>query len=161
MWCRVTYRIEVPRDLDIEVNADNGRVEVSNVDGELVIDSDNGAIELADLSGSIAVDGDNGSIIGTDLSSSGHRRRVGQRTHRVGVHRAARLRWTPVGTTAASRSSCRRSRRGYDVTADSSNGGDEILVNDNPESPHKLRLETDNGSITVRAVADVDRTSTS
>ncbi len=28
MWCRVTYRIEVPRGLDVEVNADNDRVEV-------------------------------------------------------------------------------------------------------------------------------------
>ncbi len=24
MWCRVTYRVEVPRDLDVEVNADDG-----------------------------------------------------------------------------------------------------------------------------------------
>ena len=39
---------------------------------------------------------------------------------------------------------------GYDVTADSSNGGVDILVNDNPESPNTIRLETDNGSITVR-----------
>ena len=36
MWCRVTYRIEVPRGLDVEVNSDNGRVEVSNIDGDVV-----------------------------------------------------------------------------------------------------------------------------
>ena len=47
MWCRVTYRIEVPRDLTIEVDTDDGRVGVSNVDGDLRIESDNGSIELS------------------------------------------------------------------------------------------------------------------
>jgi hypothetical protein len=41
---------------------------------------------------------------------------------------------------------------GYDVTADTSNGCDDILVTNNPDSPHKIGLETDNGSITVRSV---------
>ena len=69
MWCRVTYRIEVPRGLDVEVNADNDGVDVSNIDGNVVVDSDNGAVELADVSGEINVNGDNGSIVGTDLSA--------------------------------------------------------------------------------------------
>ena len=41
---------------------------------------------------------------------------------------------------------------GYDVTADTSNGGEDILVTNNPDSPHKITLDTDNGSITVRHV---------
>ena len=35
MWCRVTYRIEVPRGLDVEVNTDNDRVDVRNIDGDV------------------------------------------------------------------------------------------------------------------------------
>ena len=137
MWCRVTYRIEVPRDLDVDVNVDNGRVDVSNVDGDVTIDSDNGAVELADLSGSIDVDGDNGRIVGTDLTSSGHRRRHGQRTHRVGVHRAARP-VTASGDNGSIEIVVPEIEGGYDVTADTSNGGVDILVTNNPESPHKI-----------------------
>ncbi len=75
MWCRVTYRIEVPRDLDLDVDADDGRVGVSNVDGDLRIESDNGSIELSDVSGRVAVDSDNGRIFGEQSDQPGHRRR--------------------------------------------------------------------------------------
>ena len=71
MWCRVTYRIEVPRDLDIDVTTDDGRINVSNVDGDLTIDSDNGSIELSGVSGAITVDSDNGSIVGTRSDQPG------------------------------------------------------------------------------------------
>ena len=70
MWCRVTYRVEVPREFDVEVDVDDDRVDISNIDGDIVINSNNGAVDLADLSGAIEVEGDNGRIVGTDLSST-------------------------------------------------------------------------------------------
>jgi hypothetical protein len=158
MWCRVTYRIEVPRGLDVGVNADNDRVEVSNVDGEVMIDSDNGAVELDDLSGSVDVDGDNGRIVGTDLSSSVVN--VATDNGRIDLAFTQPPEWVEAsGDNGSIEVVVPEVESGYDVTADSSRGSDEILLNDNPESPLKLRLETDNGSITVRAVAAADMTS--
>src|SRR5262245_54321937 len=51
MWCRVTYRIEVPRGLDVDVNADNDRVDLRNIDADVVVHADNGRIELTGISG--------------------------------------------------------------------------------------------------------------
>ena len=149
MWCRVTYRIEVPRDFDVVVNADNDRVDVSNVEGDVVIDSSNGAVELADLSGSIEVEGDNGRVTGTGLLSAVAR--VDTNNGRI------ELAFTePPDSVTANGDNGRitvvvpQIEVGYDVIAETSNGSvDDIDVVDNPESPHKLRLETDNGSIAV------------
>ena len=149
MWCRVTYRIAVPHGLDINVNTDDGRIDVSNVDGDLTIDSDNGSIELSGVSGAITADGDDGSIVGRGLTS--RVTDVGSNDGRI------ELTFTePPDTVTASGDNgsievvVPEIDTGYDVTADSSDGGVEILVNDNPESPNTIRLETDNGSITVR-----------
>jgi hypothetical protein len=151
MWCRVTYRIEVPRDLAIEVDADDGRVGVSNVDGDLRIESDNGSIELSDVSGAITVDSDNGRISGRNLISSV--------TNASSSNGRIELSYSePPDTVTASGDNGSIEvvvpdiEIGYDVTADTSNGGEDILVTNNPDSPYKIALETDNGSITVRSV---------
>jgi DUF4097 and DUF4098 domain-containing protein YvlB len=147
----VTYRVEVPRDLTIDVNTDDGRVGVSNIDGDLIIESDNGSIELSDVAGTITVDSDNGRISGRNL--------VSPVTDAGSNNGSIELSYSePPDTVTANTDNgsievvVPEIDSGYDVTADSSNGGDEILVNDNPESPHKIRLATDNGSITVRTV---------
>ncbi len=150
MWCRVTYRIEVPRDLTIEVDADDGRVGVSNVDGDLRIESDNGSIELSDISGRITVDSDNGRISGRNLISSV--------TNAGSSNGSIELSYSePPDTVTASGDNGSIEvvvpdlDIGYDVTADTSNGGEDLLVTNDPDSPHKITLETDNGSITVRS----------
>jgi DUF4097 and DUF4098 domain-containing protein YvlB len=152
MWCRVTYRIEVPRGLDVEVNADNDRVNVSNIDGNVVVDSDNGAVELAGVSGEINVNGDNGRIVGTDLSAAV----VDADTDNGRIELAFT---EPPDTVNANGDNgsieilVPEIEGGYDIAADTSNGSTgDIDVIDNPESPHKLRLETDNGSISVHTV---------
>ena len=152
MWCRVTWRIELPRGLDVEVNADNDGVDVSNIDGNVVVDSDNGAVELADVSGEININGDNGRIVGTDLSAA-----VVDVDTDNGRIELAFTEPTDTVNAGADNGSVEvvvpEIEGGYDITAETSNGStDDIDVVDNPESPHKLRLETDNGSISVHAV---------
>ena len=99
--------------------------------------------------GAITVDSDNGSIVGTRSDQPDHRRRFDN--GRIELSFAE-----PPDTVTASGDNgsieivVPEIDGGYDVTADSSNGGVDILVTNNPESPHKIRLETDNGSITVR-----------
>jgi hypothetical protein len=148
MWCRVTYRIEVPRDLMVDVSTDNGRVVMRDVDGDVTIESDNGAIELSGVSGTIVADSDNGSIVGSDLTSPVTN--AGSNNGRIELTYAVPPDSVTVnGSNGSIEVVVPEIETGYDVTTDSSNGGEEVLVNDNPESPHKITLETDNGSITV------------
>jgi hypothetical protein len=151
-WCRVTWRIEVPRDLDLEVDADNDRVNISDVDGDIVVDSDNGAVELADIAGSVEVDADNGRIVGTDLT--GRSVVAGSNNSRV------ELTFTEVPDLVRATSdngsieiTVPPVNGGYNVTADTDNGDlDLSTVNDNPESPRIIDVETNNGDITVRTM---------
>ncbi len=149
MWCRVTYRIEVPRGLDVEVNTDNDRVDVRNIDGDVVIDSDNGRVELTDVSGTIDVHGNNGRIIGRDLSG----KVVDVSTDNGGIElefTAPPDRVHANGDNGSIEIAVPQIDEGYSVVADTDNGGRNLDVNDNPESPHTIAVETDNGSITVR-----------
>ena len=149
MWCRVTYRIEAPRGVDVEVSSDNGRVEISNIDGDVRINADNGSAELADLSGAVAVDGDNGSVVGSGLSSAVVGRRDRQRAHRAVVLRAARSRQRQWGQRQYRGRAARRSTVATTSRLTRRTAATTIDVLDNPESPHAVRLQTDNGSITV------------
>ena len=149
MWCRVTYRIEVPRGLDVEVDADNDRVDVRNIDGDVVIDADNGRVELTSVSGTIDVDGSNGRIVGRDLAG----KVVDVSTDNGGIElefAAAPDRVHASGDNGSIEIAVPRIDEGYSVIADTDNGGRDIEVNDNPDSPHTVAVETDNGSITVR-----------
>ncbi len=121
----------------------------SNVDGEVVIDSDNGAVELAGLSGPIDVDGDNGRVVGSGLSSAVAS--VDTNNGRIDLGFTDPPDAVTVnGDNGGIELVVPEIDGGYDVTAETSNGSaDDIDVIDNPESPHKLRLETDNGSIAV------------
>jgi hypothetical protein len=149
MWCRVSYRIEVPRGLDVDVDADNDRVDVRNIDGAVVIEADNGRIELTDISGTIEARSNNGRIIGLDLSGG---------VVDVGADNGAiELEFTaPPDRVHASANNgsidvaVPRIDDGYSVIADTNNGGRDIEVDDNPESTHVITIETDNGSIAVR-----------
>lgn len=148
MWCRVTYRIETPRGVDVEVSSDNGRVEISNIDGDVRINADNGSAELADLSGAVAVDGDNGSVVGSGLSSAVAD--VETDNGRIELSFSAPPdRVNANGDNGSIEVVLPAVDSGYDVEADTPNGGETINVLDNPESPHAVRLQTDNGSITV------------
>ena len=149
MWCRVTYRIEVPRHLDVDVDGDNGRVEVSNIDGDVHVDSSNGSVELSGIAGALAISGDNGSITGAGLSSAV----ADVETDNGRIE----LTFTePPDTVEADGDNGSIEIAvpdidvGYDVEASTSNGGETLDILNNPESPHHVRLQTDNGSITVR-----------
>jgi hypothetical protein len=151
MWCRVAYRVEVPREFDVEVDVDDDRVDISNIDGNIVVNSNNGAVDLADIAGEIRVEGDNGRIVGTDLSSTV----VAAEADNGHIELAFVVPPDAVtvnGDNGSIDVAVPDVDIGYDVTADTSNGGDDILVTNNPDSPHKIGLETDNGSITVRSV---------
>lgn len=150
LWCHVNYTIEVPSRLDVEVNSDNARVDISNVNGDVIVDADNGTTELSSIAGSIQVNSDNGRISGTDLF--GPIANVETDNGRIELHFSAE----PDEVTADSDNGSIELvvppvEGGYNVTTDTDNGNEAILVNDNPDSRRIIDVSTDNGNITVRS----------
>lgn len=58
----VEYRIQVPRDADLELRTVNGEIEVSEVAGEIRLRSTNGGISVTDAAGSVNAATTNGGI---------------------------------------------------------------------------------------------------
>lgn len=150
LWCRVTYTIEVPHRFDVEVNSDNSRVDVSNVDGDISIESDNGAIELSSITGSLRLNTNNGRIVGTDLS--GPAADVGTDNGSIELRFSA----VPDEVIAESNNGSIEIvvppvEEGYNVTTETDNGSEAILVVSSDLSPYGVDVQTNNGDITVRS----------
>jgi hypothetical protein len=69
-WCNVRYTIEVPSDLAVVAQADNGRVTVTDMAAGVHASSDNGPVELARVEGDVELHSDNGSVTATGLRSA-------------------------------------------------------------------------------------------
>ncbi|MFG2091627.1 DUF4097 domain-containing protein [Spirillospora sp. NPDC048824] len=86
--CGVSYRVQVPRDIPVEINSRDGSIVASGLAGTVKLHSDNGSIEVSDMNatsaslssndGSIRVSGraatadlrsDNGSITAAGLTT--------------------------------------------------------------------------------------------
>ncbi len=52
-WWSVSYRINVPRKSDLDLNASNGGVTIAGVSGNITFDTTNGGVKLSDLAGSV------------------------------------------------------------------------------------------------------------
>jgi len=53
-WWSVSYRINVPRKSDLELNANNGGIAITGVSGNLRFDTTNGGVRLTDLAGRVS-----------------------------------------------------------------------------------------------------------
>ena len=149
MWCRVTYHIEVPRHLDVDVDVDNDTVNVRQVDGAVVIDTNNGGVDLAEIAGPVVVEGDNGGIVGTALSSP----RVDIDTNNGRIELAfadAPERIEASGDNGSIEIVVPAVEGGYHVTVDTDNGDDDLSgVANNPQSSRTITAETNNGNVRV------------
>lgn len=59
----IRYEIEAPFHLDLDIQADNSPVEISNIEGDIRVNSQNGRISLEDCSGGIYACTHNGEIV--------------------------------------------------------------------------------------------------
>ena len=69
-WWSVSYRINVPRKNDLDLNAHNGGVSITGVSGTIRFDTTNGGVRLNDLAGDVRGGTRNG---GLNVSLSGDR----------------------------------------------------------------------------------------
>lgn len=61
-WWSVSYRINVPRKNDLDLNASNGGVTISGVSGNIKFDTTNGGVKLSDLAGNVRGQTRNGGL---------------------------------------------------------------------------------------------------
>ena len=69
-WWSVSYRINVPRQTDLELNASNGGISIAGVHGTIRFDTTNGGVNLRDLGGDVRGETRNG---GLNVTLSGDR----------------------------------------------------------------------------------------
>ena len=150
-WCWVKYTIEVPRGVEVVVNTDNDRVEVTGIEADVTVDADNGRVTLTDIAGSISVNGNNGSVEATGLS--------GPSANVEGDNGRIELAFTEPPENVVAKTdngsvdiAVPPVDEGYDIVTSTGNGSTTTtgLVND-PRSPRVIRAETDNGSITIHS----------
>ena len=80
-WWSVSYRINVPRQNDLELNANNGGISIAQVTGTIRFDTTNGGVDLRGLGGDVRgetrngglkveLDGDRWDGVGLDVETS-------------------------------------------------------------------------------------------
>ena len=115
----------------VDVNADNGSVELASVSGPLDVSTDNGRVEGVDLgSSTVTADSDNGRVA---LEFSVAPMTVVATTENGSVEVVV-----PDDGTA------------YRLSLDTDNGSTNPDVPTDPASDRSITLRTDNGSVTAR-----------
>jgi Putative adhesin len=139
-WCNVRYTIEVPSDLGVAAETDNGRVTVTDIAGDVEASSDNGRIELARIEGSVVLHSDNGSVTATGI-------RRASRAEATSDNGGVRLEFLDPPD---------------DVVATSDNGSVDVVIPDDGAIAYRVDAESDNGTVSfpVRTDPDGDRTIT-
>ena len=148
-WCHVDYQLEVPADVAVTANVDNGHVTVRDVTGDVDVDGDNGSVELARLTGSLDASTDNGSVVATGLRSAAVR--ADSDNGRVSLSFAE----PPENVQATSNNGSveivlPEGDESYHVEADTHHGSTDVAVRTDPDSDRLIVGRTSNGSVTVR-----------
>ena len=149
MWCSVDYRIEVPADVDLDIDADDDRVEVVDMRGALTIDNDNGSIRIRGAEGPLRATTDNGSIHATGVRST----TVFADSDNGSVEIVMVV--PPQDLRASTDNGSVEvvlpdSPDAYAVDASTDNGRVSNDVRTDPASSRTITLSSDNGNVTVR-----------
>jgi hypothetical protein len=145
--CEVDFVVTVPVATTVEVNASNGAVAVSGVEGDVRVDTSNGGIDLTAVAGDVIVDTSNGSIDGIDLRAT----RVDADTSNGSVTLTFQTAPDSVRVdTSNGRVVIEVPEGVYRVAADTSNGDVDVEVPTDPAADRIIEVETSNGDIDVR-----------
>jgi hypothetical protein len=151
-WCRVTYTVEVPTDLEVRARADDGRLRVSRIDGPVDLKGGNGPVEVSDVRGRVTIDDDNGRITATRLTSDA----VVATTNNGSV--TVELLAPPATVEARSTNGnveviLPNTGDAYRLDISTNNGHTSNEIRTDPASDRHLVIESDNGDVTARYAA--------
>jgi hypothetical protein len=152
-WCNVRYTIEVPSDLAVVAQADNGRVTVTDLEGDVEARADNGRIELARIEGDVIADSDNGSVTATDIRAA-----TAEATSDNGDV-LLEVVDPPQSISGESDNGdvevvLPRSDLLYDVATETDNGSVTMSVRFDPNSDRSITATSDNGDVSVHYALD-------
>jgi hypothetical protein len=148
-WCSVRYTIEVPSDIEVRADTDNGLLRVSGVDGRVSLSADNGTVEVADIAGNLTIESDNGSIEASRLTSD----TVTAETDNGSL--MIELLEPPTSIEARSNNGTVEvvlpdTEDAYALEISTDNGDVSRDIRTDPASSRHILIETDNGDAIVR-----------
>jgi hypothetical protein len=151
-WCSVSYTIEAPPDVGLEIRADGG-IEVAGMDGDVRIATDQGRVTLDDIGGDVRATSDQGAILGSGLRAS----RVLAHTDQGRV--TLRFGDPPRAVDAQSDQGSIEivlphvEGVAYRTDTDSDQGTVSDPIDQSPSSSRTLRAHSDQGDVTLRYAA--------
>jgi Putative adhesin len=152
-WCSVRYTIEVPADLAVVADNDNGRVTVTDIAADVEASSDNGRVEVARVEGDVRLESDNGSVTATDLRAG--------RAEGTSDNGAVRLELVDAPDEVVATSDngsvevvLPRTDDLYAVDASSDNGTVSFPIRTDPDAERTITAQSDNGDVTVTYALD-------
>ncbi len=127
--CDVSYRVEVPRGLRVEVGSDSGDLTLKGLSGELDARSDSGAIRAEGLAVKQAVAKTDSGDVELAFTGSPDKVTAASDSGRVEVG-------VPQGA--------------YNVVARTDSGAKDVKVPTDPSAPRRIELTSDSGDLEVR-----------
>ncbi len=148
-WCEVDYTIEVPAELPVRADADNGGIDVRGMDGRVDLSTDNGSVEVSDVGGDLTIEGDNGSIRADALTTD----TVLAETDNGSI--VLELLEPPTNVEARSNNGSvevvlPRTEDFYNLAITTDNGDISRDIRHDPTSTRHITIDTDNGDATAR-----------
>ncbi|EME56786.1 DUF4097 family beta strand repeat-containing protein [Amycolatopsis decaplanina] len=161
--CEVRYDVVVPAGIPVsgkldsgaldiagvstvDVTVDSGRVEVSDVPGTVKVKADSGRVELKNIGQDVDVDANSGVIKGERLGGNVQAHADSGRIDLALVKAANVTAKSDSGSIEVTVPA-----GDYNVTGATDSGHRDIGVNQSGSAPHKLDLNTDSGSVKVKA----------
>jgi hypothetical protein len=147
-WCRYDVTIEVPRDVTVEVHAEDA-IDVSDLTGDVVATSDQASVTLTNVRGDVRASSDQGRITGRDLVA----RRFEATADQGRIELAFDESPTAVDAEADQGSIEIRLPDDEDVAfavdTSSDQGTETVAIRTDPSSDHTLRAHADQGDVTI------------
>jgi DUF4097 and DUF4098 domain-containing protein YvlB len=147
-WCSVSYTLDVPSGVHVDVDSGSGTVSMANLDGDVVAHTGAGTIDATELSGPLDLETGAGSVSATQLTSATLLAQSGAGSLHVQFVRPP----TKVEAHSGAGSidvEVPRDGTAYAVTGTTGHGSREIKVATAPGSNHVLQLESGAGSTSV------------
>jgi DUF4097 and DUF4098 domain-containing protein YvlB len=148
-WCQVDLTVQLPAHMAVEIDADNGRVEVRGIDAPVLVRSDNGSVELDRLAGALDARTNNGRVVARQVSSADVRAQSDN--GRVELQ----FDGEPMTVVASSDNGdvevlLPDTDAVYQVDIGSENGSVDQQVRVDPTSERSITISSDNGNVSVR-----------
>jgi hypothetical protein len=147
-WCSVSYTLDVPRGVRVDVESGAGDVSVANIDADVKAHTGAGQIDLTQLTGSLDVQTGAGSVSATQLASPTVQARSGAGSIELQFVRPP----TKVDGRSGAGSldiEVPHDATTYSVTGETGHGSRDINVANAPGSDHVMQLESGAGSTDV------------